>query len=73
VTIVTPIVVGGYPDDAELTVPIDRAGVQEFRRAMFWAACAAQCAEEPSVSGDRIVSALLRTRRPSCPARSSRP
>jgi hypothetical protein len=37
-----------------------RQGVLEFRRAMFWAACVAQCAEEPFVSGNRIVSALLR-------------
>ncbi len=37
---------------------------------MFWAACVAQCAEEPYVSGNRIVSAMLRT--PSASALCSR-
>ena len=33
----------------------------ETKMAMFWAALAAQCAGEPSVTGSRIVEALVRT------------
>ena len=33
----------------------------ETRRAMFWAALAAQCAGEPHVTANRIAAALLRT------------
>lgn len=51
-----------YPAVVTVTeMPIERRYSHEMKRAMFWAALAAQCAGERYVASNRIVASLLRT------------